>query len=227
MDIAKIGKFISELGKQKGMTQKDLASKLDVTDKAVSRWETGKGLPDSSLWQTLGSALDISVNELLSGERIDAKIFARQADKALVETVDYTKKRAKSRMMMLGVLAVCLSLFLLVMLVLSNNNSFFKGYYSAAVGEKQVIIPVPKYSFHRGTGGQWIATFKTLKNHNEVSLFINRYLARLEAIEANGETAYYDSSQDITIYNYSHTNDGIGMINTIYIGYEDGRLAKQ
>lgn len=69
MDIEKTGGFIRTLRTEKNMTQKDLAEKLGCTDKAISRWETGKGLPDASLLLPLSDLLGISVNELLNGER--------------------------------------------------------------------------------------------------------------------------------------------------------------
>ena len=68
MDAKTTGRFIAELRKQKGYTQKELAEKIMVTDKAISRWETGKGLPDTSLLKPLGDILGVSVGELLSGK---------------------------------------------------------------------------------------------------------------------------------------------------------------
>ena len=73
MNQIKIGKFISELRKEKKLTQKDLADKLGVTDRAVSKWENGRGMPDISSLKTICEVLDISLNELLSGEKIDDK----------------------------------------------------------------------------------------------------------------------------------------------------------
>ena len=73
MDANKIGSFIKELRIQKVMTQKDLAEQINCTDKAVSRWETGRGIPEVSLLMPLAKALDVSVNELLSGERFSLK----------------------------------------------------------------------------------------------------------------------------------------------------------
>lgn len=69
MDANKIGAFIKELRTEKNMTQKDLAEKINCTDKAISRWETGKGVPEVSLLIPLSKTLNVSVNELLSGER--------------------------------------------------------------------------------------------------------------------------------------------------------------
>lgn len=70
MNQAKIGKFISACRKDKKMTQAQLAEKLNITDRAVSKWETGKSMPDASVMLELCGILDITVNELLSGDFI-------------------------------------------------------------------------------------------------------------------------------------------------------------
>ena len=71
MDQIKIGKFIAVCRKQKGLTQMQLAEKLNITDKAISKWERGIAMPDSSIMLALCDILGISVNELLSGEKIN------------------------------------------------------------------------------------------------------------------------------------------------------------
>ena len=71
MNLVKIGKFIAERRKLKGLTQSQLAEKLNITDRAVSKWETGKSMPDSSVMLDLCNELEISVNDLLSGEKIN------------------------------------------------------------------------------------------------------------------------------------------------------------
>ena len=70
MDQLKIGKFIAERRKNAGFTQMQLAEKLNITDRAVSKWETGKAMPDSSIMLDLCDVLNITVNDLLSGEKI-------------------------------------------------------------------------------------------------------------------------------------------------------------
>ena len=69
--VEKIGRFIAKLRKEQKMTQFDLATKIGVTDRAVSKWENGRGLPDISLISALCEALEISIDELLEGERIE------------------------------------------------------------------------------------------------------------------------------------------------------------
>jgi len=85
MDQEKIGKFICTLRKQQGMTQEQLGDFLGVTNKTVSRWETGKYMPDIDKLQELSAILGISINELLIGERIeDAPNFMKKADENIV-----------------------------------------------------------------------------------------------------------------------------------------------
>ena len=85
MDQVKIGKFIAECRKNKKFTQADLAEKLNITDRAVSKWETGNGMPDSSIMLELCNILGISVNELLSGEVINMEDYDKKAEENLLE----------------------------------------------------------------------------------------------------------------------------------------------
>ena len=84
MDQIKIGKFITSCRKAQGMTQAGLAEKLGITDRAVSKWETGRSLPDSGIMLELCELLKINVNELLSGERIMAESYDKKAEKNLL-----------------------------------------------------------------------------------------------------------------------------------------------
>ena len=80
MDQVRIGKFIAESRRSKGLTQRQLADALAISDKTVSKWETGRGLPEVSLMLPLCGALDITVNDLLSGERISAADYQKKAE---------------------------------------------------------------------------------------------------------------------------------------------------
>lgn len=84
MDQIKIGKFIASCRKDQGMTQAVLAEKLGISDRAVSKWETGKSLPDSGIMLELCELLQINVNELLSGEHIMAETYDRRAEENLL-----------------------------------------------------------------------------------------------------------------------------------------------
>ncbi len=85
MDQIKIGKFIAFCRKEQGMTQAVLAEKLGISDRAISKWETGKSMPDSGIMLELCELLRINVNELLSGERIMAEAYDKRAEENLLE----------------------------------------------------------------------------------------------------------------------------------------------
>ncbi len=99
MDIIKIGKFIAGLREDKGYTQIELAKKLNISNKTISKWENGRGIPDPSMLIPLSEILEISVNELLCGERIEKEEFVKKSDniiiKTLKEAMDNKNKFAK------------------------------------------------------------------------------------------------------------------------------------
>ena len=85
MNQIDIGRFIAECRKERQLTQAQLAEKLNITDRAVSKWETGKSMPDASIMLELCNILGITVNELLSGERIKMEDYSKKVDENLVE----------------------------------------------------------------------------------------------------------------------------------------------
>ena len=116
MDQIKIGRFIAERRKQKNLTQMQLAEKLSITDRAISKWETGKSLPDSSIMLELCSILEITVNDLLSGEVVTVDNYNKELENKLLEMVKEKEKADKQLLAMevfIGVLASVL-LFSLV-----------------------------------------------------------------------------------------------------------------
>lgn len=124
MDVKKIGRFIAENRKAKQLTQKELAEKLGVSDKTVSRWENGNYMPDLSLLQPLSEELGISLNELLSGEHIEQEKVAEKAEASLASTLEYSDRKIKKSKwkMCLIVAGVVLGLALIWMLL---NMVFF------------------------------------------------------------------------------------------------------
>ena len=95
MNQEKIGKFIAKIRKEKNMTQQELADKLNVTDRAIGNWENGRRMPDIVFFKPLCQILDISLNELLSGERIKEAELKIKTDEVLNNTIEYSNKRFK------------------------------------------------------------------------------------------------------------------------------------
>ena len=87
MDQVKIGKFIAELRKEKNMTQQQLGDKIGVSFKTISKWENGRGMPDLSSLKPLSESLDISINELLSGEKIKKEQYVNKLEENIINTI--------------------------------------------------------------------------------------------------------------------------------------------
>lgn len=115
MDQIKISKFIAELRKQQNMTQSDLAEKLNVSNRAVSKWETGKSLPDPGIMQELCLYLKTNVNELLSGERISTDDYSTKAEENLIALSRPSSKRSSGY----GITSILTLIF--VVLKMTNN----------------------------------------------------------------------------------------------------------
>ena len=112
MDQEKIGKFISSCRKEAGLTQAALAEKLGITDRAVSKWETGKSLPDASIMIELCNLLGISVNELLTGEHITMDDYMNKAEENLLEMSQKIEKRDKLLLQLeIWMIAIVIPLF--------------------------------------------------------------------------------------------------------------------
>lgn len=100
MDQIKIGKFIASCRKELGMTQANLAEKLGISDRAISKWETGKSMPDSGLMLELCDLLKINVNELLSGERIMTEAYDKRAEANLLAMRQEVEKKNRQMLRM-------------------------------------------------------------------------------------------------------------------------------
>ena len=124
MDQQKIGKFISELRKKKGLTQKQIAEKLLISEKTVSKWECGNGMPDVSLMIPLCEILEISVNELLSGEKLSQEKYVEKAEVQLVKNLKTKKLDDKKKFVasfMIGIFCTIILMFSILLADLVNE----------------------------------------------------------------------------------------------------------
>lgn len=111
MNQVKIGKFIAECRKNKNLTQMQLAEKLNITDRAISKWETGKGMPDSAIMLDLCNELGISVNELLSGEVIEMNNYDKKTEELLIKMAKKEEEQNKKLLLAMYVLVVVSMIF--------------------------------------------------------------------------------------------------------------------
>lgn len=138
MDQIKIGRFIAERRKAQGLTQAQLAEKLLVTDRAVSKWENARSMPDSSIMLELCEILDITVNELLTGERIEMKDYAKEAELNLIR-MKKEKERSDKRLLNIEIVLFIITIIAVVGL------SLFAGFYGERF-PKEVWVPITMIS---------------------------------------------------------------------------------
>lgn len=116
----KIGKFIAKCRKEKNLTQEQLADKLGITYKAVSKWECGNGLPDVSLYETICKELDISLNEFFAGERIKENQVLQKSEENIINIVKDENKKKKNLKAAITILGIVISVLTVIVLVTFN-----------------------------------------------------------------------------------------------------------
>ncbi len=129
MNQEKIGSFIKECRKNKNLTQEQLAQRLQVTDKAVSKWENGRCLPDASLFSKLCNELDITINELLSGEKLSKKDYQEKTEKMTLNLIDNIHK-SKRKYIKISILIILIFLFLFILINIFLNTKMKVPYDS-------------------------------------------------------------------------------------------------
>lgn len=133
MDQIKTGKFIATLRKEKDLTQEQLGEKLGVTNKTISRWENGNYMPDIQMLSLLSKEFDVSINELISGERLLLDDFKKAADNNLVTALNNSAFTLKEKIAFfkkkwlrehIATIALCIVVWLSIMLWVALNNSY-------------------------------------------------------------------------------------------------------
>ena len=135
MDIIKTGNLIKELRTEKGLTQKELSEKLNVSTAAVSKWENGKGFPDISILEKLSSELEISITELVKGERTEE---TTESDSVAKEIIEISKKEIKFEKARRISVASALSLTAAAVIAFIIIDS-----YSGFIRNTEYSFPVP------------------------------------------------------------------------------------
>lgn len=145
MDQVKIGSFIAECRKSKELTQAQLAEKLNITDRAVSKWETGRAMPDSSIMLKLCEILEITVNDLLSGEVVSMDNYNKELEKNLLEVVKQ-KEQADKRLLtfeiIMGTSCIAVLLGLCVIAAYAQIEDWLR-ILLIVIGMVQTIIACP------------------------------------------------------------------------------------
>lgn len=131
MNQEKIGKFIVTCRKQKNLTQAQLAEKLGVTDRSVSNWENGKCMPDYSLLIPLSKELNISVNELISGEKLNENNYEEKCEENIINLIDENKKDLDKKYKRMGLFIFTIGfLIIITSIMLFPSESSWSTIYS-------------------------------------------------------------------------------------------------
>lgn len=139
MDQIRIGKFIAESRKARNLTQRQLADALSISDKTISKWECGKGLPEVSLMLPLCAALDITVNDLLSGEKVSSADYQEKAEGNMINLMKENEENKKRMALsiitgVITVIAVCALIVIVSLIDLPTLVRIILIVFSIAVG---------------------------------------------------------------------------------------------
>ena len=143
MNQEKIGKFISTMRKKKDLTQEQLAEKLNVSKNAVSKWERGLNLPDASIMQDVCSILDISLNELFAGEKLNKDEQIKHSEQTIINILKNQKHRNK-------IYKICLSILIVFVLIIIGRFTLIKMGYIMDDNLKYTQVYIAEYGDVKG-----------------------------------------------------------------------------
>ena len=159
MNQEKIGKFIAECRRQRKMTQSELGEKLGVTEKSISNWENGRNMPDLSLFKPLCEELNISLNDLMSGEKVKEKEYREKLEENIINTIDYSNKKIESRNVFIGLLLIVFGILISITAVgIFPSESSWGSIYSVFGGIIS-LIGVSRFTKRLTYGKRLICNF--------------------------------------------------------------------
>lgn len=226
MNQERIGAFIAKCRKNKKMTQSELAEKLGVTDKSIGNWENGRNMPDLSLFKPLCDELDITINELMSGEKISKEKYQEKFEENIVNTIDYSTKKINKYSNVIGILLVIFGLFISLSAIMIFPSESSWGSIYSVFGIVLFVIGISKLTrsikisirlllilaiFVGSIGILLFTDYINVKRNNEAPMFreTTTYLGGDEEV-LYYDTPFYDvikCDKDFNIVknkNYSH-----------------------
>lgn len=173
MDLIKIGKYIAEKRKALGLTQKQLAEKLNMSDKSVSKWERGICLPDVSIYMELCSILRISINEFLAGEDIGAENVIEKSDSNLIQITKESKKKQKNLKTILAVVTVFAVIVSTILGTLFFHKLIQPKNYITAVDQTSTEMKTAELL--SGTDGAYLFHYFTKDEFKTLTIYVSEY----------------------------------------------------
>ena len=173
MDLIKIGKYIAEKRKALGLTQKQLAEKLNMSDKSVSKWERGICLPDVSIYMELCSILRISINEFLAGEDIGAENVIEKSDSNLIQITKESKKKQKNLKTILAVVTVFAVIVSAILGTLFFHKLIHPKNYITAVDQTSTEMKTAELL--SGTDGAYLFHYFIKDEFKTLTIYVSEY----------------------------------------------------
>ena len=175
MDLVKIGKYIAGKRKALGMTQKQLAEKLNMSDKSVSKWERGICLPDVSVYMELCEILGISINEFLAGEDIDAENVEKKSEDNIIQVTKDSKKKQKNLKSILAVVTTFAVIMVLVLGAVFVHKVMQPKNYITAVDRTSAEMKTAELL--SGTDGAYLFKFYAKEEYKTLTIYLSEYQA--------------------------------------------------
>lgn len=175
MDLVKIGKYIAGKRKALGMTQKQLAEKLNMSDKSVSKWERGICLPDVSVYMELCEILGISINEFLAGEDIDAENVEKKSEDNIIQVTKDSKKKQKNLKSILAVVTTFAVIMVLVLGAVFVHKVMEPKNYITAVDRTSAEMKTAELL--SGTDGAYLFKFYAKEEYKTLTIYLSEYQA--------------------------------------------------
>lgn len=175
MDLVKIGKYIAGKRKALGMTQKQLAEKLNMSDKSVSKWERGICLPDVSVYMELCEILGISINEFLAGEDIDAENVEKKSEDNIIQVTKDSKKKQKNLKSILAVVTTFAVIMVLVLGAVFVHKVMQPKNYITAVDRTSAEMKTAELL--SGADGAYLFNFYAKEEYKTLTIYLSGYQA--------------------------------------------------
>ena len=175
MDLVKIGKYIAGKRKALGMTQKQLAEKLNMSDKSVSKWERGICLPDVSVYMELCEILGISINEFLAGEDIDAENVEKKSEDNIIQVTKDSKKKQKNLKSILAVVTTFAVIMVLVLGAVFVHKVMQPKNYITAVDRTSAEMKTAELL--SGADGAYLFNFYVKEEYKTLTIYLSEYQA--------------------------------------------------
>ena len=229
MNQERIGKFIAECRKNKKMTQSELAERLGVTDKSIGNWENGRNMPDLSMFKPLCDELGITINDLMSGEKISKDKYQEKFEENIVNTINYSTKKVNKYSYIIGLLLVIFGLFIsLSAIMIFPSESSWGSIYSVfgiiifVIGISKLTRNIKYYYrlllilliFIGSLGILFFTDYINVKNNNVAPMF--RETSTYIGTDL-GDVLYYDTP----FYDVIKCNDKYNIVKNKKYTHED------